>query len=126
VPLENLETSEWTGVIVPNENSVKSMADVIAPSETQSLTSFENLIRAWGTKFADPRVCEATPVQRQISRGHCRGAPISTVDSSLSGDPSFVTVVQSTYLGHRHHWPHCCGLNGSWLRCVLPQREVGS
>ena len=42
---------------------------------------------------------------------------------AVSGGSSFVTVVQSADLRHRHDWPHSRRLNRAWLRGVFPQGQ---
>jgi hypothetical protein len=59
-------------------------------------------------------------VRTQISQDR---AEVALWTSAVSGGPSFVAVVQSTDLGHRHDGPDSRRLNGSWLGRVLPQGE---
>ena len=68
----------------------------------------------WGRRLADARVCKAHSSNTEANGpgGKARGA----VESGFSGSPSFVAVVQSTDLRHRHDGPHLRRLNRSWLR----------
>ena len=45
---------------------------------------------------------------------------------ALSGSPSFVAVMQFADLRQRHDGSNFRRLNRSWLRCVRPQRKMGS
>src|SRR5215469_5415107 len=78
-----------------------------------------------GTKFCGctRARCKRDRPERAIST---QGNAARRDGLGSSGSPSFIAVVQSTDLWHRHDGSHFRRLNRSWLRCVLPQRKMSS
>ena len=84
------------------------------PSRTAKVKQFATLLESGGgdspTHASARRIVQT---QKPMAHGEkARGV----VASGVSGSPSFVAVVQSTDLRHRHDIPHLRRLNRSWLR----------
>src|SRR5580700_10433360 len=83
------------------------------------------LLESGETKSADARVCRRAQFGRKFQSRKERQR-VAWWMRAFSGSPSFVAVVQSTNLRHRHDGPHFRRLNRTWLRRVLPQRKMCS
>jgi hypothetical protein len=86
---------------------------------------FDSVAHSRERNLADVRVQDARETVRS-AQFQPKEMQSVAMDSGFSGSPSFIAVVQSTDLWHRHDGSHFRRLNRSWLRCVLPQRKMGS
>jgi hypothetical protein len=108
--------------IVPNEKSVR-LFRLPFPETAKRKCSGDRLESVERHKLVCARARAA--VRTQMSKGRQRRRAARQI-WVVSGSPSFIAVMQSTDLGHRHHCPHFRRLNGSWLRRVLAQGEMSS
>jgi len=85
---------------------------------------FDSVAHSRERNLADVRVQDARETVRsaQFQPKEMRCVAMD----SFSGSLSFIAVVQSTDLWHRHDGSHFRQLNRSRLRCVLPQRKMRS
>ena len=104
------------------KNSVQPMAESWASCELVEF--FDSVAHSRERNLADVRVQDARETVRsaQFQPKEMRCVAMD----SFSGSLSFIAVVQSTDLWHRHDGSHFRQLNRSRLRCVLPQRKMRS
>ena len=100
------------------------MADVILLDRTAKLKQFATLVQS-DERYSAMHTCARKHSSELILKAQ-RGAARSMGILALSGSPSFVAVMQAADLRQRHDGSHFRRLNRSWLRCVLPQRKMGS
>jgi hypothetical protein len=90
------------------------MGDVIPPTGPRSSSSLRPCL-SLVTKFADALVYKGAQFEHKFQwpkeRKH-----VAWWIRAFSGSPSFVAVMLSTDLRHRHDGPHFRRLNGSWFR----------
>jgi len=109
-----LLTIEWRLASVPTENSAQ-LWRMSFPQPKERGSSSSRLCLSPMNEIRRCTRVQGSTVQTLISKGQGEAAR-SAVDSGFSGSPSFVAVMQSTDLRHRHDGPHLRRLNRSWLR----------
>jgi hypothetical protein len=101
-------------VPVPTENSVQPMGNIIPPAglrRSSILRPCLSLVEE--TRRRRRLQGSIVETQKPMAQGvKARGV----LESGFSGSPSFVAVVQSTNLRHRHDGSHLRRLNRPWLR----------